>query len=75
MTRIPAITSRDLIKKLRNAGFEFDRHAKGSHEIWYHAQTKRRISIPVHPGKDLSKGTLIAIIEQTGFTLEEFLAL
>ena len=31
MTKIPDFTYKDLIKKLRNAGFKFDRQAKGSH--------------------------------------------
>ncbi|WP_146199700.1 type II toxin-antitoxin system HicA family toxin [Methanospirillum stamsii] len=33
MSIIPSISTRDLVKKLRKAGYEFDRHAKGSHEI------------------------------------------
>lgn len=75
MTKLPSLTARDVIKKLRKAGFEFDRQAKGSHEIWYNSSTKRRTTIPNHPGVDLPKGTLRAIIKQTGLTVEEFSAL
>ena len=75
MTKLPSLTARDVLKKLRKAGFEFDRQAKGSHEIWYNSSTKRRTTIPNHPGVDLPKGTLRAIIKQTGLTVEEFLAL
>ena len=34
MSRLPTLTYRDVIVPLRQAGFEFDRQAKGSHEIW-----------------------------------------
>jgi len=33
MTRLPALTYRDVVGRLRELGFEFDRQAKGSHEI------------------------------------------
>ena len=72
MTRLPPLTTRDVIKKLKKAGFVFDRQAKGSHEIWYNPITKRRTTIPNHPGADIPKGTLKAIIKEAGLTLEEF---
>jgi predicted RNA binding protein YcfA (HicA-like mRNA interferase family) len=68
------MTARDVIRKLKKAGFVFDRQAKGSHEIYYNPKTKRRVTVPNHPG-DLPKGTLRAIIKQSGLTLEEFLEL
>jgi len=68
---------RDVTRKLKKAGFAFDRQAKGSHEIYYNPKTKRRVTIPNHPG-DLSKftkgGTLKAI-KQLGLTVEEILKL
>ena len=72
--RLPSMTARDVIKKLKRAGFVFDRQAKGSHEIYYNPKTKRRVTVPNHPG-DLPKGTLRAIIKQSGLTVEEFLKL
>jgi predicted RNA binding protein YcfA (HicA-like mRNA interferase family) len=36
--RLPALTARQVLQKLRHAGFVFDRQAKGSHEIWRHLQ-------------------------------------
>jgi len=70
--KLPALTSTELIRKLRRAGFEFDRQAKGSHEIWLHPQTRRRVVVPNHPGATIPKGTLRAIIRQSGLTVEEF---
>jgi predicted RNA binding protein YcfA (HicA-like mRNA interferase family) len=71
MTRLPAISVKELLRKLRRAGFEFDRQAKGSHEIWIHAQNRRRVTIPVHPG-NVAKGTLAAIIKEAGLSISEF---
>ena len=74
MTKLPSLTTRNIIKRLKKTGFIFDRHAKGSHEIWYNPITKRRTTIPNHPG-DVPKGTLKAIIKEAGLTTEDFLEL
>lgn len=74
MSKLPAMTTRDVIRKLRAAGFVFDRSAKGAHEIWYNPLSRRRTMISRHPG-DIPKGTLRAIIREAGFTVEEFLNL
>ncbi len=71
MRKLPVLTVREVIRKLKKAGFVFDRQAKGSHEIWYNPVTKRRTTVPNHPG-DIPKGTLRAIIGQAGLTVEEF---
>lgn len=75
MTKLPPLTAREVIKKLKKAGFMFDRQAKGSHEIWYNPTTGRRTTVPNHPGIDIPKGTLRAIIREAGLTPEEFLNL
>jgi len=54
MTVLPSLKPQEVIRKLRRAGFAFDRYAKGSHEIWYNPITKRRTVIPNHPGKNIS---------------------
>jgi predicted RNA binding protein YcfA (HicA-like mRNA interferase family) len=68
------MTYRDVTRRLKAAGFVFDRQAKGSHEIWYNPQTHRYTTVPHHPG-DLSRGTLRAIVRGTGLTVDEFLGL
>lgn len=72
MSSLPVLKPSDVIRKLRKAGFVFDRHAKGSHEIWYNPDSRKRTVVPNHPGKDIPKGTLRAIIQQAGFTIDEF---
>ncbi len=75
MKRLPSLTAKEVIRKLRKAGFVFDRQAKGSHEIWRNPTTKRRTTIPNHPGISIPKGTLKAIIKEAGLTPDEFLRL
>ena len=64
----------DIIRKLRRAGFVFDRQARGSHEIWIHPITHRRAIVPFHR-RDMSPGTVRSIIRQAGLTVQEFLEL
>lgn len=71
MPKLPVLSAREVIQKLKKAGFIFDRHAKGSHEIYYNPVTKRRTVVPNHPG-DMPKGTLKAIIDEAGLTVDEF---
>jgi predicted RNA binding protein YcfA (HicA-like mRNA interferase family) len=75
MTKLPVLTANEVILGLRKAGFVFDRQAKGSHEIWYNPVTKRRTTVPNHPGADIPKGTLKAILKEAGLSLEDFLRL
>ena len=65
---------RDIIKKLKKVGFEFDRNAKGSHEIWWNPSTRKRTTIPNHSG-DLPEGTLRVILKQAGVSVEKFQSL
>ncbi|MFA6107814.1 MAG: type II toxin-antitoxin system HicA family toxin [Candidatus Latescibacterota bacterium] len=72
MGRLSGFTYREVTWRLRRLGFEFDRHARGSHEIWWSPVTRRRTTIPNHPG-DLPEGTLSAILRQAGVTVDQFL--
>ena len=72
MSKLRPLTYVEVIRKLKAAGFVFDRQAKGSHEIWYNPKTKRRTTVPRHPGT-LPLGTLRAIIREAGLSIEEIL--
>jgi len=72
MGRLAGFKYRQIVKRLKQLGFEFDRQASGSHEIWYNSDTKRYTTVPNHAG-DMPEGTLRAIIKQAGITTEEFL--
>ena len=73
MGRLSAFRYREVARKLRACGFQFDRQAAGSHEIWYNATTNRYTTLPNHPGT-LPEGTVRAILKQAGVETEVFLA-
>ena len=75
MTKIPVLTANEVIHGLKKAGFTLYRQARGSHEIWYNPVTKRRTTVPNHPGNDIRKGTLKAILKEADISLEDFLRL
>jgi predicted RNA binding protein YcfA (HicA-like mRNA interferase family) len=54
-----------LIKVLEQHGFVYKR-SKGSHQLYYHPLTNKTIIVPVHGGKDIKKGTFLAILKQAG---------
>lgn len=72
MGRLAGFKYREIVAKLRRLGFEFDRQAAGSHEIWHSIQTGRSTTIPNHPG-DVPEGTLRAILRQADVNPDTFL--
>jgi predicted RNA binding protein YcfA (HicA-like mRNA interferase family) len=72
MGKLAGFRYREIVMRLRRLGFEFDRQAAGSHEIWYNSITSRYTTIPNHPG-DMPEGTLRAILKQAGIEMDEFL--
>jgi predicted RNA binding protein YcfA (HicA-like mRNA interferase family) len=63
------------MRALGRAGFRQVR-SKGSHRIFQHDDDPRRRTIVAdHGGRDVSPGTLRAIIKQAGLTVEEFISL
>lgn len=72
MGRLAGFSYRQIVKRLKNLGFFFDRQAAGSHEIWYNKQTDNYTTIPNHPG-DMPEGTLRAILKQADISPDDFL--
>ena len=71
MGRLAGFRYREIVKRLKQLGFEFDRQAAGSHEIWFNPETRRYTTLPNHPG-DMPEGTLRAILKQAGIEPERF---
>jgi antitoxin HicB len=44
----------------------------GSHEVWRHPQTGRKVTLPHHSG-DMAEGTLRAILREAGNNVSDFL--
>jgi predicted RNA binding protein YcfA (HicA-like mRNA interferase family) len=72
VARLAGFRYREIVKRLKELGFQFDRQARGSHEIWFNPSSRRYTTIPNHPG-DMPQGTLRAILKQAGVTPEAFL--
>jgi predicted RNA binding protein YcfA (HicA-like mRNA interferase family) len=77
VSRLPSLSSRDIIKALRAAGFvEAPDRGKGSHRAFARSDLAGQTRLVIVPfGKDIPKGTLLAIIDQAGLTRDEFLRL
>ena len=72
MGRLSGFGYRDVAGKLGKFGFEFDRQARGSHEIWRNPRSGLRTTLPRHPG-DLPEGTLRAILKQANISVDQYL--
>ena len=72
MGRLAGFSYRQIVKRLKELGFEFHRQAAGSHEIWLNPTSNRYTTIPNHPG-DMPEGTLRAILKQSGIEPDVFL--
>jgi len=69
--KLPAVTSREVIRVAEQLGFVFDRQ-KGSHAVYYRLKDKRRVIIPVHSSKEIKPKTLAGIIKDMGLAVAEF---
>ena len=69
MSRLPVVSGKDAVKAFSKIGYELD-HQTGSHMILRrNVFPYRRLTIPNH--REISRGTLRAIIRQAGLTVEE----
>jgi len=68
--RTPRITSRELIRALKKAGFEEQRQ-RGSHLHLKRISDGKRVTIPVHAHRTLPIGTLKGILRDAGITVDE----
>jgi predicted RNA binding protein YcfA (HicA-like mRNA interferase family) len=70
MSDLPAIRPRQLIRALEQAGF-FVHHIRGSHHYLRHPDKPGvLVTVPFH-NRDLKRGTLRAILRQSGLTAAE----
>lgn len=67
--RLPRITAKELIRFLKQNGFEFF-DSKGSHQHFVHQETGRKVTVPVHAGKIIGPGLIKSILKQAGLEWE-----
>jgi len=73
MPKLPDVTGREVVSALERVGF-YVNTTRGSHWRMRHPDG-RRVSVPVHAGRSVPKGTLHMILKQAGLTVEEFIEL
>lgn len=71
MPKLP-LNPRVIMRRLKKLGFIED-HVTGSHVVFYHPTHKRRAVVPKHSG-DLPKGTVHAILRESGISTTDFLS-
>lgn len=73
MTKLGSYPGSVVVRTLENAGWRITRQ-KGSHVVMEKAGHEATLSIPVHKGKDVKRGTLRSIIRDAGLTVDDFLS-
>ncbi len=72
--RLPRVTSSELLAALRRAGWGIVRQ-RGSHARLAHPERGGRVTVSVHARDIVKPGTLRAILEQAGLTVDELVEL
>ena len=72
MSKLPGISGQECIKALEKAGFQIVRQ-KGSHISLIRKNPFAQVVVPNH--RELDRGTLRAIIRQSGLNVDEFIEL
>lgn len=74
MSRMPQVTTRELVRFLKTQDFVEDRQS-GSHLTLWHDGRKVSVTIPVHTGCDIGRGLAVRILKDAGFTVEDYVRL
>ena len=76
MTKLPSLSSTDILRVLQKAGFMYaPKRGKGSHVALYKEDVRGKHLVIIPKRKDIPAGTLLAILEQAGLSKREFLDL
>ena len=71
--RLPSVRPQEVVRALERAGWEVARQ-KGSHVSLKKEGVAFLVTVPMHR-REVPRGTLRAIIEDAGLTIDEFLTL
>ena len=73
MHRLGSYPGDVVVRTFHNAGWQVTRQ-KGSHVIMEKAGHEATLSIPVHKGQDVKRGTLRSLIKDAGMEIDDFLS-
>ncbi|MDO8674377.1 MAG: type II toxin-antitoxin system HicA family toxin [Dehalococcoidia bacterium] len=71
---MPQVSARELLRFLKAQGFMEDRQA-GSHVTLWNPDRKVSVTVPVHANCDVGRGLAVRILNDAGFTVEDYLRL
>lgn len=70
MSKLPALTGKEIISLLKKAGFVIERQ-RGSHVFLKHFDGRATV-VPVHAGETIGPGLLAKILRDAEMTREDF---
>jgi predicted RNA binding protein YcfA (HicA-like mRNA interferase family) len=68
--KLVLVSGEKLIKILTKKGFEIKRR-KGSH-VQLEDNVGRRVTVPIHPGREIGRGLLRKILRDSEISIEEY---
>ena len=71
MSKLPALTGKEIMAALKKAGFSVDRQ-RGSHVFLKHHDGRATV-VPIHSGETIGPGLLSRILRDAEMTKEDFL--
>ncbi len=74
MPKLPLIRDRQLIRALKKLGFYEHPERGSSHLVFKHPDGRVR-TVSRHPGKDMPRGTLRAVLRDIDVSIAEFVKL
>lgn len=72
--KFPVVTGLELVRALEVVGF-VPRRQKGSHLHLYRGNDKRRVTVPIHKGRNIPIGTLKSILKDADLTDDQLRSL
>lgn len=72
MSRLGSYKGEEVVKAFQRAGWKITRH-RSSHIILEREGYEATLSIPVHKGKNVKRGTLRDLIKDAKMSVDEFL--
>ncbi|MBV8580678.1 MAG: type II toxin-antitoxin system HicA family toxin [Candidatus Eremiobacteraeota bacterium] len=72
--KLPVVRGDQLRRALERAGFVLVR-IKGSAHVMRHPDTRRTVSVHIHRGETIKRGTLAAILDDAGLTVDDLRSL
>ena len=74
MPRLPRVRAVEVIRALEREGFVLSR-TRGSHHIFRHPETVKRVTVPYHATRVIPPGTVMNILKQAEISVGEFVEL